>query len=45
MMRLEQFLSDHLRSVLAERRLLTVFDPRTANWRSPHAAPLPLARD
>ena len=27
MMRLEQFLSDHLRSVLAERRVLTVFDP------------------
>ena len=27
MMRLEQFISDHLRSVLAERRVLTVFDP------------------
>ena len=27
MMRLEQFLADHLREVLAERRVLTVFDP------------------
>ena len=27
MMRLEQFISDHLREVLAERRVLTVFDP------------------
>lgn len=26
-MRLEQFISDHLREVLAERRVLTVFDP------------------
>ena len=27
MMRLEQFLADHLREVLAEQRVLTVFDP------------------
>jgi hypothetical protein len=27
MLRFEQFLSDHLREVLIERRMLTVFDP------------------
>ena len=32
-MRLEPFISDPLRKVRAERRMLTVFVPRAAGWR------------